>query len=89
MSKDIIQKISIADYIASLAKQNNVVYEKNHLDDFAKTITELSGDEVRQDDTLDLIIALKRSGVISKKDVVKLSTKHLREIRGKCSDTKI
>jgi hypothetical protein len=55
------------------------VYTKNKLDDFAKTITELSGDEVRQDDILDLIIALKRNGIISNKDVVKLSSQYLRE----------
>jgi hypothetical protein len=70
-----------ATYILLLCKENNIVYKKNALDDFAKTITELSGDEVRQDDILDLIIALKRNGIISNKDVVKLVSQHLREVK--------
>ena len=81
MNKESENKILTSTYVLSLAKQNNVIYKKNKLDDFAITITELSGDEVRQDDILDLLIALKRNGVISNKEVVKLASKHLREIR--------
>jgi hypothetical protein len=70
---------STSYYIISLAKKHNITYKENNLDKFAKTITELSGDEVRQDDILDLIISLKRNGIISKEEVPKIATKYLRE----------
>lgn len=69
----------IALKVKELAQKHNILYQKNALDEWVKTITELSGDEVRQDDTLDLIIALKRANIISTKEVVHISTKHLRE----------
>jgi hypothetical protein len=69
----------IALKVKELAALHNITYKKNPLDEWTKTITELSGDDVTQDDTLDLIIALKRANIISSKEVVQLSSKHLRE----------
>lgn len=62
-----------------LAIKHGVSYQKNALDEFAKTITELAGDTVTQDDTMDLLLALKRKDVINKKELINLASQHLRE----------
>lgn len=68
-------------FIKSLAKEHNVEYTETVLDKFANKITELSGDNVRQDNTKDLIIALYRKQIISKSDVAHYTCQHLNELK--------
>jgi hypothetical protein len=67
------------DYILKLAKENNVSYFPNYLDDFAKKITEISDNTIEDDSVLDLIVALFRKKVIDKSEMLSLSHKHLNE----------
>lgn len=74
-------KTEIASYVSALAQRHNVTYFSNAMDQWADTVTRLAGDEVNPDSTENLIIALKRAGKISKKDVAILTVNHLREVR--------
>ncbi len=51
------------------------------LDIFGGAVTRLAGDNVVQDDIRDLIIALKRAGKISARELISLSTNYLHEKR--------
>jgi len=75
-----MSKTKTAIHVELLAKEHGVTYIENELDQFANTVTELSGDDVLKDDTKDLIIALFRAKVITKSDIVKLNSLHLREL---------
>lgn len=66
-------------YVEALAKEYNLTVEPNPLDLFATTVTELAGDKATQDHTLDIIVALKRAGLITKAEVARLSINHLNE----------
>ena len=79
--KKINEKTQTSIHGKSLAKKHRVVYRETELDIFANTAMELSGDAVRHDETKNLIIALFLAKVISKCDVVRLTTQHIRELR--------
>lgn len=66
-----MSKIEIQQYIQKLADQHNVVFERGPLDDLADCITYLSDDEIIQDDTHDLLVALARAKVITGKEIFK------------------
>lgn len=73
--------ISVAVYVASMARRQGVAHVKTRLDELAKKITELSGDEVKSDETSDLLVALKRAGKIAEEEMLDLLAKHLRETK--------
>ena len=68
-----------AQYIKYLAKKHNVVYERTYADAFADKATELAGDEVITDEIDDLLVALKRAGIIDGKELVDLLGGYLYE----------
>ena len=72
-----------AEYVYLLAKKHNVKYEETNSDILAKKFTELSDNEVSEDDTRNLLIALKREKVIDSKELIKLTAKHLKELSEK------
>lgn len=76
-----MKKTRTSIHIECLAKKHGVVYIETKLDMFANKVTELSGDTVQNDSTKNLIIALFRAKVITKGDVVKLTSQHIRELR--------
>lgn len=67
------------DYVEAIAKRHNLTVKPNPLDHYAANVTELAGDKVTQDHTLDIIVALKRAGIITKAELVTLSINHLNE----------
>ena len=68
-----------AAYVDKLARQHGVKPARGPLDEAAATITRLSGDEVASDHTEDLIVALKREGIIDGARMVSLLGAHLDE----------
>ncbi|MDP4536334.1 type IV toxin-antitoxin system AbiEi family antitoxin domain-containing protein [Alkalimonas collagenimarina] len=70
---------NVAQYVEALAHSHQVKYKKCSLDRWANSVTKLAGDEVRQDSVEDLLIAMKRAGKISTKDVAILTINYLRE----------
>lgn len=61
----IMNKNGIKNYIQHLAESNNVTYTSTPVDALADHITALADDVVQNDDTKDLLVALKRAQVIS------------------------
>ncbi len=70
-----------AKVIRGLAQANNVVVVLSANDAFAQHVTRLAGDDVRFDDIENTIVALQRSGVLSRVQAVKLQARYLRESR--------
>ncbi|MFK8256959.1 hypothetical protein ACFL9S_04145 [Erwinia sp. AnSW2-5] len=76
---EILPTKDVARYVLELARYHNVSYSYNAMDQWANAVTRLAGDEVKHDGIEDLLVALKRAGKISKKDVAVLAVNYLRE----------
>lgn len=61
----IMNKHGIKNYIQNLANTHNVTYVSAPVDALADHITALADDVVQNDDTRNLLVALKRAQVIS------------------------
>jgi hypothetical protein len=66
-------------YVLALAKQVGVRYERTPEDELADVITRLSDDDVVTDEIEELIVALKRAGVINGSEMVALLSQYLDE----------
>ncbi len=49
------------------------------MDDWADAVTRLAGDDVKQDPTDDLLVALTKKNVISGRQMVRLLSNHMKE----------
>jgi hypothetical protein len=67
--------------IRKMAREHHVVYVRTSRDVLAHHITQLSGDDVRPDEIEQLLIALTRSGHLSRVEMVQLQAAYLREAR--------
>lgn len=68
------------NHIVNLANQHDIKYVRTSLSEMAKIITELSDDEVVQDDVERLVIALRKAKVISSEDMLLLLHGYLKEL---------
>ena len=71
-------------FIANLAKRHGVTYVKTGYDALADVITRLSDDEVKPDETENLVVALRRAKVIDGSTMVTLLGRYFYETRGVC-----
>ena len=69
----------VASYVEKLARTHKVNYVENSMDLWAGAVTRLAGDSVKSDRVEDLLVALKRAGKISQKEVASLAVNYLRE----------
>lgn len=76
-----IAKEDVRHYVAALARRHGVVYSKTGNDALADVITRLADDDVRTDETEDLLVALNRARVIDGPTMVSLLGRHLDECR--------
>lgn len=76
-----IPKRGVTQFVKDLAEEHKVSYQITPLDIFGGAVTRLAGDSVMQDDIRDLIIALKRAGKISARELISISTNYLHEKR--------
>lgn len=65
--------------IRDMARQHHVHYVGTDSDAFAHHITRLAGDTVTLDDVEQTLLALQRAGHLSRRDVVRLQARYLRE----------
>lgn len=72
---------SVASQVREMASQYGLSYTDNPMDNWAKSVTRLAGDDVKSDPIKDLIIVLKRAGKISKKEVANLMAGYIKERR--------
>jgi hypothetical protein len=59
-----IPTTGLREFIAALANRHGVVYERTGSSSLAHVITRLAGDEAKPDATEQLVIALRKAGVI-------------------------
>ena len=67
--------------IRELARQHDVQYVGTQIDVFAHHVTRLAGDTVILDDVEQTLLALQRAGHLSRRDLVRLQARYLREAR--------
>jgi hypothetical protein len=72
---------AIAARIRNMARKYHVAYGPTLRDVQAHHITRLSGDDVKFDEIEQLLIALQRSGHLSRAEMVQLQAAYLREAR--------
>lgn len=75
-----IPKANFRQFIVDLAAQHDLDYRKTYADEWAETVTRLCGDEVVTDDVDQILVTLKRSGVITSEELVSLLGGYLEEI---------
>jgi hypothetical protein len=80
-SMSIREKSAVAVRIRKMAQEHHVAYVEASRDTLAHHITRLAGDDVQLDEIEQLLIALQRSGHLSRIEMVKLQAAYLREAR--------
>ena len=70
-----------AAHIRSLAQKYHVAYVQTQSDALAHHITRLAGDDVELDEVERLLIALHRSGHLTRAEMVQLQASYLREVK--------
>lgn len=70
---------SIKRQVLELAKQHGVTSEKDRFSDLATMITRMSGDLVTLDDTERMLVALKKKGILTKRQILELEARYLNE----------
>lgn len=67
--------------IRALARQHGIVAERTATDAIADTITHLSGDEVIYDEVEDLVVTMRRKGIITPEQATSLYGDYLDDVR--------
>lgn len=67
--------------IREMARERHVAYVRTQHDMLAHHITRLAGDDVELDEIEQLLIALQRSGHLSRAEMIQLQANYLREVR--------
>jgi hypothetical protein len=70
-----------ATRIRKMAKDHQVAYAHTERDMLARHITRLAGDDVELDEVEQLLVALQRSGHLSRAEMIQLQANYLREVR--------
>jgi len=65
--------------IYALAAQHGIVAERIPLDDWADKVTELSGNAVEHDPVEDLVVTLRRKGVVTDQEATCLYWDYIQE----------
>jgi hypothetical protein len=74
-------KTETATTIRLMARRHHISYSRTSTDRLAHHMTRLAGDAVELDEIEQLLIALQRSGHISRKEAVRLQARYLREAK--------
>lgn len=73
--------VSVASEVRKLAKDHKVTAERDGMSRMAVTITRLAGDVVELDGVEQLLVNLKRKGVLNKSEILALQGRYLQEKR--------
>ncbi|RON08126.1 hypothetical protein BK659_16325 [Pseudomonas brassicacearum] len=73
--------VSVASQVRELAKDHKVTAERDGMSRMAMTITRLAGDVVELDGVEQLLVNLKKKGVLSKSETLALQGRYLQERR--------
>lgn len=75
--------VSVASQVRKLAKDHKVTVERDGMSRMAVSITRLAGDVVELDGIEQLLVNLKKKGVLSKSEILALQGRYLQERRSK------
>jgi hypothetical protein len=64
-----------------MARERQVAYVRTERDLLARHVTRLAGDDIELDEIEQLLIALQRSGHLSRAEMIQLQADYLREVR--------
>ncbi|MEA9392485.1 MULTISPECIES: hypothetical protein [Acerihabitans] len=73
--------VSVATQVRRLAKSHKVTTERDGISRMAVAITRMAGDVVELDNVEQLLVNLKRKGVLSKSEILTLQGGYLQEKR--------
>ena len=76
-----VTESSTAAYIRGLAAQHHVTYTQTHSDRLASDMTRLADDAIQPDEIEYILFALNRAGHLSRRQLVHLQVKYLREAK--------
>jgi hypothetical protein len=69
----------VKEFILALAEKNQIAYSRTFADEWADNVTRLAGDDVRPDPVKDILVALKRAGMLTSDEMILLLVDYLRE----------
>ncbi|MCK1790088.1 hypothetical protein [Pseudomonas violetae] len=75
--------VSVASQVRKLAKDHDVTAAPDNMSRMAANITRLAGDVVRLDSVEQLLVNLKKKGILSKSEILALQGRYLQERRSK------
>jgi hypothetical protein len=75
--------VSVASQVRKLAKDHKITAEADGMSRMAVNITRLAGDVVELDAVEQLLVNLKKKGVLSKSEILTLQGRYLQEKRSK------
>ncbi|EGJ2442247.1 hypothetical protein IHF75_001699 [Salmonella enterica] len=73
--------VNFASYVQELAKENKVTANRDVMSRMAVTITALTGDFVELDKIEQLLVKLKKKGILSKTEILQLHGRYIYEER--------
>ncbi|SMB51141.1 conserved hypothetical protein [Serratia proteamaculans] len=71
--------VSVASYVHKLAEDHNITAYRDGMSRMAVAITGLADDAVELDDVEQLMVNLKRKGVLTKSEILELQGRYFRE----------
>ena len=72
---------SVASQVRKLAKAHQISAERDSISRMAATITLLAGDRVKLDGVEQMLVNLKKKGVLSRAETLELQARYLQEKR--------
>ncbi|MDF7662226.1 hypothetical protein PUG81_24970 [Erwiniaceae bacterium L1_54_6] len=72
---------SVASQVLSIAATHNVSADRDNTSRMAVAITSLAGDDVTLDPIEQLLVNLKRKGILTKSEILAFQAKYLKEKR--------
>ena len=76
---DSLPTTGVSDFVDDLAKRYGLKYERTGVEDWADSVAKVLGDYVELDETEQLLVALKKAGVIDGRQAARLIANHFRE----------
>lgn len=71
--------VSVASYVRKLAEDNNVTANRDGMSRMAVTLTGLTDDSIELDNVEQLLVNLKKKGILSKSEILELQGHYFRE----------
>ena len=73
---------NVSAFVQRFAMSRDVHFKRTELDLWAEAVTRASGDDVTLDETGKLLVALKKKHLINGRQMARLMSNHLSELRG-------